>query len=149
MSDKEKYGFGEYSVTEINHYPLLLAKGVKLSAKLWVPDKRGPDGAFTNPNFHCFNQTTYNALLIDGDETGDDTTKETKETFPAILEYLPYCKDMYTTERDYNRHSWFASHGFVSLRVQIRGERQYKHSRIHLVKIKNKLLLKFKGITIM
>jgi hypothetical protein len=43
------------------------------------------------------------------------------ETFPALLEYLPYRKDDATAARDYPIHSWFAAHGYVSVRVDIRG----------------------------
>ena len=43
------------------------------------------------------------------------------EKFPALLEYLPYRKDDATAARDYPLHSWFATHGYVSVRVDIRG----------------------------
>ena len=43
------------------------------------------------------------------------------EKFPALLEYLPYRKDDATAAGDYPIHSWFAAHGYVSLRVDIRG----------------------------
>ena len=43
------------------------------------------------------------------------------EKFPALLEYLPYRKDDSTAARDYPVHSWFAGHGYVSARVDIRG----------------------------
>src|SRR5271154_6738110 len=43
------------------------------------------------------------------------------EKFPALLEYLPYRKDDATAARDYPVHKWFASHGYVSVRVDIRG----------------------------
>lgn len=43
------------------------------------------------------------------------------EKFPALLEYLPYRKDDATAARDYPVHSWFAAHGYVSVRVDIRG----------------------------
>src|SRR5262249_14716233 len=44
-----------------------------------------------------------------------------EEKFPAILEYLPYCKDHWTASRDYSRFPWFASHGFVCVRADMRG----------------------------
>lgn len=44
-----------------------------------------------------------------------------EEKFPALLEYLPYRKDDATAERDYPIHAWFAAHGYVSVRVDIRG----------------------------
>ena len=40
---------------------------------------------------------------------------------PALLEYLPYRKDDATAARDYPIHNWFAAHGYVSVRVDIRG----------------------------
>ncbi len=43
------------------------------------------------------------------------------EKFPALLEYLPYRKDDATAARDYPVHHWFAAHGYVSVRVDIRG----------------------------
>src|ERR1019366_1533223 len=43
------------------------------------------------------------------------------ETFPALLEYLPYRKDDATAARDYPIHAWFAARGYVSVRVDIRG----------------------------
>ncbi len=43
------------------------------------------------------------------------------EKFPALLEYLPYRKDDATAARDYPVHKWFAAHGYVSVRVDIRG----------------------------
>ncbi len=49
-----------------------------------------------------------------------DSTKA-GEKFPALLEYLPYRKDDATAARDYPVHSWFAAHGYVSVRVDIRG----------------------------
>jgi putative CocE/NonD family hydrolase len=45
--------------------------------------------------------------------------KHTGETFPAVLEYLPYRKD---EMRSHVRvHDYFARHGFLSARVDIRG----------------------------
>jgi predicted acyl esterase len=43
------------------------------------------------------------------------------EKFPALLEYLPYRKDDATAARDYPVHAYFAEHGYVSVRVDIRG----------------------------
>ena len=43
------------------------------------------------------------------------------EKFPALLEYLPYRKDDATAARDYPIHKYFAAHGYVSVRVDIRG----------------------------
>ncbi|MDN5870567.1 MAG: CocE/NonD family hydrolase [Nitrococcus sp.] len=40
---------------------------------------------------------------------------------PAILEYIPYRKSDYTRARDEVNHVYFASHGYASVRVDIRG----------------------------
>jgi uncharacterized protein len=43
------------------------------------------------------------------------------DKFPAILEYLPYRKDDWTLERDWELHSYFVRRGYVTARVDIRG----------------------------
>jgi putative CocE/NonD family hydrolase len=43
------------------------------------------------------------------------------EHVPALLEYLPYRKDDDTAKGDYGNHAYFARHGYVSVRVDIRG----------------------------
>jgi uncharacterized protein len=43
------------------------------------------------------------------------------ERVPALLEYLPYRKDDDTRLRDHALHSYFARHGYVGVRVDIRG----------------------------
>ncbi len=43
------------------------------------------------------------------------------ERFPALLEYLPYRKDDDEAIRDFGIHSYFARHGYVGARVDIRG----------------------------
>lgn len=40
---------------------------------------------------------------------------------PVLLEYLPYRLDDWTSVRDTERHSFYAAHGYVSVRVDIRG----------------------------
>ncbi|ESY29592.1 CocE/NonD family hydrolase [Mesorhizobium sp. C386A] len=40
---------------------------------------------------------------------------------PALLEYLPYRKGDRYAPRDAPRHSWYAAHGYASVRVDIRG----------------------------
>ncbi len=37
------------------------------------------------------------------------------------MEYLPYCKSHWTAERDYLRHPWMCSQGYVIMRVDMRG----------------------------
>mgnify|MGYP001462867226 CR=1 FL=1 len=44
-----------------------------------------------------------------------------KESYPAILEYLPYRKDDYTVKRDSNTIAHFANHGYACIRVDMRG----------------------------
>lgn len=43
------------------------------------------------------------------------------EKFPAILEYLPYRKDDWSLERDWDLHSYTVRRGYVVARVDIRG----------------------------
>ncbi|MHB1340994.1 MAG: CocE/NonD family hydrolase [Coriobacteriia bacterium] len=40
---------------------------------------------------------------------------------PAVLEYIPYRKDDGTTIQDYERHPYFAGHGYAAVRVDLRG----------------------------
>jgi uncharacterized protein len=40
---------------------------------------------------------------------------------PAILEYIPYRKRDFMRRRDESIHPWFARHGYVSVRVDMRG----------------------------
>jgi len=44
-----------------------------------------------------------------------------KDSYPAILEYIPYRKDDYTVKRDSNTIAHFAKHGFACIRVDMRG----------------------------
>ena len=46
---------------------------------------------------------------------------DSKESYPAILEYIPYRKDDYTVKRDSNTIAHFAKHGYASIRVDMRG----------------------------
>jgi uncharacterized protein len=43
------------------------------------------------------------------------------ERVPALLEYLPYRKDDDQSMEDYGHHAYFARHGYVGVRVDIRG----------------------------
>ncbi|KOG28451.1 CocE/NonD family hydrolase [Streptomyces resistomycificus] len=45
----------------------------------------------------------------------------TDEPVPAILEYLPYRLTDWTAPRDWQRHPWYAGHGYASVRVDVRG----------------------------
>lgn len=43
------------------------------------------------------------------------------ETFPSLLEYIPYRKRDDTRVRDEERHAYLAGHGYVCVRVDMRG----------------------------
>ncbi|MEU0628766.1 CocE/NonD family hydrolase [Streptomyces sp. NPDC005989] len=45
----------------------------------------------------------------------------TDEPVPALLEYLPYRLSDWTAPRDWQRHPWYAGHGYASIRVDVRG----------------------------
>ncbi len=45
----------------------------------------------------------------------------TEERVPALLEYLPHRLTDRTAPRDWQRHPWYAGHGYASVRVDIRG----------------------------
>ncbi|MFJ4934436.1 CocE/NonD family hydrolase [Streptomyces pseudovenezuelae] len=45
----------------------------------------------------------------------------THEPVPAILEYLPYRLTDWTAPRDWQRHPWYAGHGYASVRADVRG----------------------------
>ncbi|MEX2200600.1 MAG: CocE/NonD family hydrolase [Dongiaceae bacterium] len=74
-----------HRVTEIEHVWIPMSDGVRLSARLWMPED-----AEKNP-------------------------------VPAILEYIPYRKRDGTRVRDDCRHRYWAGHGYVSIRLDIRG----------------------------
>ncbi|MFD1858958.1 CocE/NonD family hydrolase [Aeromicrobium camelliae] len=44
-----------------------------------------------------------------------------QQPVPALLEYLPYRLDDWTSVRDSERHPYYAAHGYASVRVDIRG----------------------------
>ena len=79
--------------------PLLTAYGVRMEPA-WIPMKDGVRLAAT-------------LYLPEG--------AKADEKFPALLEYLPYRKDDGTAAEDYPKHAYFARHGYVSVRVDIRG----------------------------
>ncbi|MCS0639076.1 CocE/NonD family hydrolase [Streptomyces sp. LP05-1] len=43
------------------------------------------------------------------------------EPVPVLLEYLPYRLTDWTAPRDWQRHPWYAGHGYASVRVDVRG----------------------------
>lgn len=71
------------SVRQTEHCWIAMPDGVRLSARIWWPEGRGP--------------------------------------FPAILEYIPYRKRDMVRARDERNHPYFAAHGYVCLRVDMRG----------------------------
>jgi predicted acyl esterase len=79
--------------------PSPAAYGIRMQ-QAWIPMKDGVRLAAT-------------LYMPDGAKSG--------ETFPALLEYLPYRKDDGTAAGDYPKHSYFARRGYVSVRVDIRG----------------------------
>ena len=74
-----------YTVTNIEHNPIRMSDGTRLSARIWLPSH-----AETSPA-------------------------------AAILEYIPYRKRDLVRVRDERNHVVFAQHGFVSVRVDMRG----------------------------
>ena len=48
-------------------------------------------------------------------------TPDGKDSYPAILEYIPYRKDDSTVIRDSNTIAHFAKHGYACIRVDMRG----------------------------
>ncbi|MFD7442579.1 CocE/NonD family hydrolase [Streptomyces sp. NPDC059909] len=45
----------------------------------------------------------------------------TDEPVPALLEYVPHRLTDWTAPRDWQRHPWYAGHGYASVRVDVRG----------------------------
>ncbi|WP_219691902.1 CocE/NonD family hydrolase, partial [Streptomyces anatolicus] len=45
----------------------------------------------------------------------------TDEPVPVLLEYLPSRLSDWTAPRDWQRHPWYAGHGYASVRVDVRG----------------------------
>lgn len=45
----------------------------------------------------------------------------TDRPVPALLEYLPFRLTDRTAPRDWQRHPWYAGHGYASVRVDVRG----------------------------
>src|SRR5579864_2941562 len=79
--------------------PSAATYGVRME-QAWIPMKDGVRLAGT-------------LYMTDGVKPG--------EKFPVLLEYLPYRKDDGTAAGDYPKHTYFARHGYVSVRVDIRG----------------------------
>ena len=111
----EECGFGEFNVTILNHVTVSTRDGVRLSTRIYIPDKLS-DGNFSDV-FEFFNAYEDKTEIVK-DKANFDARRK---LFPTIIENVPYYKDDYTAQRDYSRHNWFCSHGFVCVRAEIRG----------------------------
>ena len=105
--DAQSRGFGSYGVTVFDDVMISMRDGIKLSVKIWFPSSCKASTPVTNARAST---TIF-----------QPETEVAKERFGAIVEYLPYRKNDYTSERDHRRHPWMTSHGFVLLRVDMRG----------------------------
>ena len=110
----ESLKFGTEAVSEVSHTTFTLSDGKKLGIKVWLPCS--------------VEKIEFFSSLLDSDALKWSKTifpgvNEFKnQTFPCILEYLPYSKDsLWTLGRDYARHPWLSSHGYIILRVDLRG----------------------------
>ena len=115
MDSWKKMGFGDNPVTEVSHTSVLLKDGIKLGVKAWLPCQ--PEEARMFSSLLDENATKWAQNIYPG------TTKDFEaKSFPCILEYLPYSKDsLMTLSRDHQRHPWMCSHGYLVLRVDMRG----------------------------
>ena len=111
-------GYGQYCVSIIDNVQIPMTDNTKLSAKLWFPqDASKSAGVFTGAtNWYVFYKPQEPA---------------TDSHYPTVLEYLPYRKNDWTAERDHLRHPWMASHGYVVIRVDIRGSGTYNKPRTY------------------
>ena len=104
--DAKERGYGNYPVSVIPHFMIPVRDGTKLAAKLYFPA--------TNPGEYGFDGVDHIVFY-------DPSEGDKLETRPAVMEYIPYRKSDYTAERDHLRHPWTASHGYVVMRVDMRG----------------------------
>lgn len=112
----ESMGTGPYSVTEVQHSTITLSDGIKLAMKVWLPCRKDEIEEFF-PYFGTEKQLSWSTEINIGAKSA-----AVGNVFPVILEYLPYSKDsLMTLQRDHTRHSWFCSHGYIDVRVDIRG----------------------------
>ena len=98
-------GFGKYEVNVIDHQ-INLKDGTVLSVKSWFPRPKENFGPLLTSTKYC---------------EPNPSSEQDETKFPAVLEYLAYCKSTWTRERDHLRHPWLASHGYVVLRPDMRG----------------------------
>src|ERR1700719_3150740 len=84
---------------EIAPKPYVTKEGIRIE-KTWIPMTDGVKLAVS--------------LYSPGDAKAADK-------FPVILEYLPYRKDDWEEQWDYEMYSYFVPHGYVCAKVDIRG----------------------------
>ena len=110
----EQLKFGSESVAEVSHTTFTLKDGKKLGIKAWLP--------CSVENIEHFSSLLDSNALKWSENVYSGNSKRPTQKFPCILEYIPYSKDsVMTLERDYARHPWTSSHGYVVLRVDLRG----------------------------
>ena len=105
-AEGKRHGFGRHSVIVVPNYRLRLSDGVHIAMRVWFP---------------C---DTTNNTCFEGCESFlqyDSSNPATFEAQPVIMEYLPYRKSDHTLLRDHERHLWWSSHGYVCVRVDMRG----------------------------
>jgi uncharacterized protein len=77
------------------------------------------------PNLYSYSVTRQFVTMPDGVKLAvtwwRPTPKDSAETFPVLLELLPYRKDDSFYARDFPLYTYFASHGFIMAKVDIRG----------------------------
>ena len=86
-----------------------------MSSKIWFPGKEKPFEAHIWDTY-CAGEDAGGGGGLKVDDVKEDKKFEDLCSFPTILEFLPYCKNLYTAERDHLRHPWMASHGYVVMR---------------------------------
>ncbi len=92
----------------IPHFPLKLSDGIFLSLKIWFPSASVPESFQQAKSFVQFAPKETRSLAPE-------------ERCPVVLEHLPYRKSDWTLPRDYQRHTWMCSHGYVVVRSDLRG----------------------------
>jgi len=102
----KKCGFGSHVVTVLPHFMVKVSDGVQLAIKFWFPEE--------NAAGRYFNEAESEIIY-------SPKTPEMQGKYPVVMEYIPYRKADFTSPRDYRRHTWLSSHGYVVARVDMRG----------------------------
>ena len=100
-------GFGPYEVAVVRHFMVKLKDGVRLALKIWFPSSKLSRKYFPNADIYDF--YSPNSPLPDF------------RPCPVVMEYIPYRKADFMSERDYRHHSWMASYGYVMVHADMRG----------------------------